>query len=345
MQWRWKFGLIALLPILISACVDKPGDSSESLFELLDASYSGIDFENTITESDSLNILDYEYIYNGGGVAIADFNNDGLQEVFFTGNMVDNALYANLGDMRFKDITSTSGVAATGIWCTGVAVVDANQDGLSDLYVTAATPWSESLRKNLLYINVTGDDGQIAFEEQAEAYGIADAGYSINSAFFDYDNDGDLDLFIINNEMQDKRNPSTYVYTKSKNYPGRIDKLYRNDDGSSFTDVSAEAGILFEGYSLGLNIVDINRDGWKDIYITNDFISEDLLYINNADGTFTNKASDWLKHLCHSAMGNDVTDINNDGLADILALDMLPEDNYRKKTMMGPKQLHHVQLQ
>jgi len=326
------------LPALFSCQSNKEGNK---LFQVVSPEHSGVGFNNTIPDNDSFNILSYEYIYNGGGVAIADFDNDGLSDLFFSGNIVDNKLYKNKGDFQFEDISGQSGIAAPGFWCSGVAVVDINQDGYKDIYVCTNTYKEPGRRKNLLFVNKLPQSGKLEFEELAGQYGLADTGYSTNSAFFDYDNDGDLDLFIINNNMQESRNPTVYTHQKDLLVSDRVDKLYRNDwqegmEHPVYADVSREAGITIDGYSLGLNICDLNQDGWKDIYITNDFLSNDLVYINNQDGTFTNKAKDYLKHTAFSAMGNDVVDINNDGLPDIVALDMLPESNYRKKTMLGP---------
>ena len=331
---KLNHSIIIILCIVFSSCKSK----DDTLFKLLDSKDTNITFNNLITESDSMNILDYEYIYNGGGVALADFNNDGLDEVFFTGNMVSNALYLNKGKMKFEDISKSSKIYKENVWCTGVNIVDINQDGLKDIYVTVSTHKKADHRKNLLYVNESKNN-QIIFSEKAKEYGIADTSYTMNSAFFDYDNDGDLDLFIINNRM-DKNDISRYSRPINDVRSGKVDKLFRNDFNDSlghayFTDVSQEACIIFEGYSLGINICDINKDGWKDIYICNDFLSNDLLYINNQNGTFSNKINDYVNHTCFSAMGNDIVDINNDGLSDIIALDMLPNDNYRKKTMMG----------
>lgn len=325
--------VVIFLTALLS-CTKK----ENTLFTSLSSDLTNVHFNNLITESDSMNILDYEYIYNGGGVALADFNNDGLDEIFFTGNMVSNALYHNKGNLKFDDISKSCKIYKEGIWSTGVSIVDINQDGLKDIYVTVSTHKDAERRKNLLYINETKGNA-ISFSEQAEKYGLADTSYTMNSAFFDYDNDGDLDLFIINNRM-DKNDISKYRRAVNDIASGKVDKLFRNDFNDSlghafFTDVSQQAGIIYEGYSLGLNICDINNDGWKDIYITNDFLSNDLLYINNQDGTFNNKLKEYLNHTCYSAMGNDVVDINNDALPDIIALDMLPNDNFRKKTMLG----------
>lgn len=331
-----KIWAAVLFIIFLVQC--KP-TTSETTFALVNESKSGITFNNVITETDELNILDYEYMYNGGGVAIADFDNDGLEDVFFTGNTVDNALYKNMGNLKFEDVSLQAKIAASGIWCTGVTLVDINQDGKKDIYVTSSKHTDANLRKNLLYIN-TSADGKISFDEQAEAYGIADTSYTMNSIFFDYDNDGDLDLLIINNKMAGRNNVVTYKLEKNSKEHGTVDKLFRNDFDAArghayFTDVSDEAGIVFAGYSLGVNICDINNDGWKDIYISNDFISNDLLYINNKNGTFSNQLAQSVKHTAFSSMGVDIADLNNDGLLDIVALDMMPESNYRKKTMLS----------
>ncbi len=317
-------------------------NSDKDLFRLVPGSESGIDFANNIAESDSFNILTYEYIYNGGGVALADFNQDGMQDVFFTGNSEPNRLYLNEGNLKFKDITMVAQVGGDDFWCAGVATIDINQDGWTDLYIATNTKEDVAYRTNLLYINQgLNQDGIPTFSEEAAAYGLADTSNAMNAVFFDYDNDLDLDVFIIVNQMQDLRSPSAYR-DKHKNVQlQRVDRLYENVWNDSlqhpqFINVSERAGITVPGYSLGVNIVDINRDGWKDIYISNDFISNDVFYINNGDKTFTNKANQYFKHTSYSAMGNDIADINNDGLLDLVALDMLPEDNYRRKTMMGP---------
>ncbi len=331
------FGLLLLA---VYSCQSEKKEG-KTLFEMVSPKHSGVRFNNLIPDNDSFNILSYEYIYNGGGVAIADFDNDGLSDLFFSGNIADNKLYRNKGGLRFEDLSEAAGITAKGFWCSGIAVADINQDGYKDIYVCTNTYKEAEKRTNLLFVNQLPRTGKLEFEEQAALYGIADTGYCTNSAFFDYDNDGDLDLFIINNNMQESRNPVVYTHQKDLLVQDRVDRLYRNDwqegmEHPVYTDVSREAGITIDGYSLGLNICDLNQDGWKDIYVTNDFLSNDLIYINNQNGAFTNKAGEYLKHTCFSAMGNDVVDINNDGLPDIVALDMLPEDNYRKKTMLGP---------
>lgn len=334
----------ALLGWFVSACQF----SQKSLFTLLPAAETGITFANRITENDSVNIIDLEYVYNGGGVALGDFNNDGNTDVFFTGNQVANRLYLNKGNrgsasLQFEDITKTAGVGGGGKWCSGVALVDINNDGLLDIYVGATLSKSDRQRENMLYINQGGkknSEGVVVpmFREMATEYGIADNSHTTNAAFFDYDNDGDLDLYILTDRIDEY--PNVYRVKIDDGSSLNTDRLFRNDFDARlghpvFTNVSKQAGIRHDGYGLGLNITDINRDGWKDILVTNDYLTDDLLYINNHDGTFTDRAGDYFKHTSNTAMGNDVSDINNDGLADVIAVDMMPRDNYRKKMLLG----------
>ena len=305
--------------ILLFSCTKKGKDGS-SLFSLLNVEQSGIDFKNTITESDSMNIIDYEYIYNGGGVALADFDNDGLEDVVFTGNMVESKIYKNKSKLQFEDITQGSGFSTKGRWCTGIAVADVNQDGKKDIYVTASTHKNPEDRKNMLFINQT-ENGKISFKESASEYGIADTSYTTNATFFDYDNDGDLDLFIINNKM-DKNDFARYTNKEVLNSP-KVDKLFQNNWDSLkghpfFKDVSQSAGIVEAGYSLGFNVFDINKDGYKDIYVTNDFLSNDVLYINNKNGTFSDATDKYgLKKLNSFSTGASFGDVNADGYPDI----------------------------
>src|SRR4051812_19769205 len=322
-----------ILLLLLSSC-------SVKKFKKLDADKTGIHFNNLITEKDSVNILDLEYVYNGGGVAVADFNGDGLQDLFFTGNEVGNKLYLNKGKMEFNDVSTAAHIEAKDRWNTGVAAVDINNDGLMDIYVCASIKRNAALRANMLFINKGLDkNGVPTFEDDAAAYGVADTGYTTNAAFFDYDNDGDLDLYVLTNKMAEGNvYPNQYHKKIIDGTAPTSDRLYRNDWDSAlghpvFTNVSAQAGILIEGYGLGLNIADINMDGWKDVYVTNDFLTNDLLWINNGNGTFTDRAANCFKHTSYSAMGNDVVDINNDGLAEVNAVDMLPATNERKKMM------------
>jgi len=313
-----------------------------TLLQLVPSDRSGIHFSNRIGETDSLNVLDVSNIYNGGGVGIGDFNNDGRPDIFFTGNEVPCRLYLNKGDFHFEDVTEKAGVGGEGKWCRGVSIVDINNDGLPDIYVSTTIKTNPRDRGNLLYVNQgVGADGIPKFREMAKEYGLADTGYSTQAAFFDYDNDGDLDVYMADNDIVEGDYPNHYrPVIKNGSHPS-TGRLYRNDWNDSlhhpvFTNVTKQAGVTIEGYSHGVTIADINRDGWKDIYVTNDYLSNDLLYINNHDGTFTEELGKYFKHSSANAMGNDIEDINNDGLADVVALDMDPADNYRKKMMLGP---------
>ena len=333
----WSFFLFAMITSL--GCAKE----SEPLFSLISPSESNVDFENTIHDDDTLNILNFEYIYNGGGVGIGDFDKDGLADLFFTGNMVDNQLYFNKGDFKFDAAPSECGISGTGFWCSGIAVADFNYDGWDDLFVATTTSSDPRLRQNLLFINEGLNEAGIpTFTEKAGEYGLADTNYCVTPVLIDYDNDLDLDVFIIVNKILDDRiSPVQYRKKQNQGDFARIDKLYRNDFDSSlnhpvFTDVSSESGITIPGFSLGVSVCDINMDGWMDIYISNDFISNDVLYINQQDGTFEDRIGDYFKHSSHSAMGNDFADLNNDGLGDLFVLDMLPEDNFRRKTMLSP---------
>ncbi|NJB86627.1 hypothetical protein GGR26_002404 [Lewinella marina] len=336
--------LVLLFSLLaLSGCRD---ESSSALFQRIDPAKSGLTFANRITENDTFNILDFEYVYNGGGVGAADFNGDGLTDLYFTGNTTENKLFLNLGDMRFQDVTELAGVSGRGRWCSGIAVTDINADGLPDLYVSATIYEPGSRRANLLYLNegsTVNEDGLAIpqFREVAASCGIADTSHTTQSAFFDYDRDGDLDLYILVNEMDNRALPNRYLPKITDGSGRKNDKLYRNDgpgpDGlPRFTEVGKEAGILKEGFGLGVSVCDINADGWPDLYITNDYVSNDLLWINNQDGTFTDRAMEYLKHSSYSAMGNDVADLNNDGRDDVFTVDMFPEDNLRRKAMMPP---------
>lgn len=331
------FLFISIIALCFSACKQK-----QTLFREVKPNKSGIHFNNEIKEDDELNILHYEYIYNGGGVGIGDFNNDSLPDIYFTGNLVQNKLYINRGKMKFEDVTDSAGVNGNGKWCKGVSVVDINNDGLMDLYVSAAVRLPATERKNLLYINqgINKATGIPIFTEKAEEYGLADSSSTHMSAFFDYDNDGDLDVYLLVNEL-DGTYPNTFRPIRKDGSWPNTDILLRNDWNDSlnhavFTNVSAQAGILIEGYGLGVSIADINKDGWKDIYVSNDYLSNNTLYINNHDGTFTDRCDEYFKHSSKNAMGNDIADINNDGLVDIIELDMAPADNYRLKMINNP---------
>jgi hypothetical protein len=314
----------------------------KTLFETISSEQSGIHFNNEIKETDSLNVLKVSNIYNGGGVGIGDFNQDGLPDIYFTGNLVPNKLYLNKGDFKFEDITAASGADGEGKWCRGVSVVDINNDGWPDIYVSATINPSGERRKNLLYINQGLDKNGIPhFKEMAAEYGLADSSYSTMAAFFDYDNDGDLDMYLVVNEIVNSSLPNVFHnLARDGSFPSS-GKLFRNDWNAAlkhpvFTDVSKAAGVAIEGYGHSVNVCDINNDGWKDLYVTNDYLPNDLLLINNHDGTFTDHLSDYFKHTSSNSMGVDINDINNDGLEDVMVLDMNPQDNFRKKMMLNP---------
>lgn len=313
----------------MAACRKEPS----TLFSKVPADHHNIYFVNQITETDSLNILTLEYIYNGGSVGIADFNGDGLPDVFLGGNIVPDRLYLNRGNLTFEDVSENAGLQVSRKWRSGVAVGDVNADGLPDIYICATIHDDPELRENMLLINQGLKDGVPFFVDEAKRYGVNDNGHSSNAAFLDYDKDGDLDLYILTN-MIEKGVPTNYRPKINDGSAGNTDRLYRNNGDGTFTNVSREAGIVFEGYGLGLAIADINQDGWPDIYVSNDYIANDVLYINNRDGTFSNQIDTWIRHQSQFSMGNDIADINNDGLPDIITLDMLPETNLRRKTVI-----------
>jgi hypothetical protein len=325
-----------IIPLLLFSC------KKATLFERVDSSHSGVQFNNKIVENDTINPLDKLNIYNGGGVGVGDFNGDGLQDIYFIGNAVSNRLYLNKGDMKFEDVTTEAGVGGKGGWGRGVAVVDINNDGWPDIYVCNTLLNDSVKRINLLYINQGPDkNGVPHFKEMAKEYGLDINVHSTMASFFDYDNDGDLDMYLTVNEAQATDNTTLFRPTVKDGSAKSTGRLYRNDwdpvlKHPVFHNVSKQAGILIEGYGHATSVVDINRDGWKDIYVTNDFVGSNILYINNHDGTFTDQSKKYFKHTSLSAMGQEVEDINNDGLADVVELDMNPPDNYRKKMFMSP---------
>lgn len=323
--------LICSALVLLSSCKKSP----ETLFVLKSPNETGIHFNNEIVETDTFNILTDEYIFNGGGVAVADFNNDGLPDLYFTGNQVANKLYLNKGNLKFEDITNGSGTAASDRWSTGVTIVDINGDGWMDIYVCAAMFSDMEKRANMLFVNQGLDEeGNPYFEEQAAQYGIAETGNSMMATFFDYNSDGFLDLYVLNNE-QNKAIPSNFREKITDGSAINNDRLYRNNGDGTFSDVTIEAGITIEGFGLGLAIADINFDGWPDIYVSNDYTPNDILYINNQDGTFSNQTKEYIRHQSMFSMGSDIADYNNDGFVDIITLDMLGETNFRKKTTIA----------
>jgi enediyne biosynthesis protein E4 len=327
--------LILLAAIVSGSCSQK----QDTLFDRIPSSVTGVTFNNQLTESDSLNILTFEYMYNGAGVGIGDFNNDGLPDLFFAGNMVSSRLYLNKGNFKFEDVTIPAGVE-TNLWCTGVAVIDINQDNLPDIHVSTVHPHKDKSSPNLLFLNKgVNEQGIPVFEEVAQQVGLADKSYSTQVAFLDYDRDGDLDMYLLNNALESfVRN--TPMGQRHDGSGKSMDKLFRNEGiGKNglpvFTDVSRDAGILTEGWGLGIVVNDLNQDGYPDVYVGNDYLSNDLLYVNQKDGTFKNEISKRLKHQAFNSMGIDIADINNDGLNDIVVVDMMPEDNLRQKTMFS----------
>lgn len=319
-----------LFAFLFSSC------KSKTTFELLSSEDTGIHFSNQINENDTLHILKYEYLYNGSGVGMGDFNNDGLTDLLFSGNQANATLYLNKGDMKFEDVSKKAGINTLNRWCAGVSIVDINGDGLLDFYISSTMKNAAKDRENMLFVNQGIKNGLPTFKEMAVDYGINDNGHSEHAAFFDYDKDGDLDLYVLTDQITEF--PSMYREKIIDGSHPNTDRLYRNDWSKEknhpvFTNVSREAGINIEGFGLGINICDINQDNWPDIYVTNDYVTNDLLYINNHNGTFTDQSKAYFKHTSLSAMGNDIADINNDGLVDIVALDMLPKSNERKKQL------------
>ena len=333
-----------LIVVSYSCSTDKNNNLStndtETLFTLLDAKETGIDFFNKVKNQKNFNIFKYRNFYNGGGVAIGDINNDGLADIYLTGNMVANKLYLNKGNLTFEDISLSAGIEGNKPWSTGVVMVDINQDGLLDIYVSNAGNLKGNNHDNDLYIN----NGDLTFTEKAAEFNLAKTGFSTHASFFDYDKDGDLDAYILNNsnipvsslgyaEQRDKRAQDW------ENVPaifrGVGDMLLRNDNGK-FVDVSEQAGIYGSliGFGLGVMVTDMNGDLYPDIYVSNDFYERDYLYINNQDGTFKEDITNWTSHLSLSAMGVDIADINNDGNLDIFITDMLPEADQRVKSVM-----------
>ena len=331
MSWAGRF--VVFLVLCTAACT---GENERPLFKLLSSEATGVTFANTVTTNDSLNVQTDVYVYNGAGVGVGDIDNDGLADLFFTGNMVSSRLYLNRGAMRFDDITERAGVGTTR-WATGVAMVDINTDGFLDIYVAVSGPqWSEGKnRANLLFVN----NRNRTFTEAAAQYGVADTGFTTHAAFLDYDRDGCLDLFLLNNSPKDfARGVTGHPTGMRATTPGSYNELYRNDCGTAgkLTNVSREAGILRDaGFGLGVVVSDLNRDGWPDIYVSNDVAPTDVVYVNNRDGTFTNQSLRWLKHASFSGMGVDIADFNNDGWPDILQTDMLPRTLSGRKKVSG----------
>jgi enediyne biosynthesis protein E4 len=325
---------IALCLVALAACT-RPneratGGQDAPLFTLLDPATSGVNFVNVIADEEDFNILSYRNFYNGGGVAIGDVNNDGLADIFFTANRGQNKLYLNKGDLVFEDISARAGIEGDHGWSTGVAMADVNSDGLLDIYVCNSGDLKGDNRENELFIN----NGDLTFSEQAGRYNLNNKGFSTHASFFDYDLDGDLDCYILNNSFIDPSKIRLFENVRHEIDSLGGDKLYRNDE-DKFTDVTVQSNIYSSkiGFGLGVSVSDLNNDYLPDIYISNDFWERDYLYFNNGDGTFSEELNDKLNICSISSMGADVADINNDGKPEIFTTDMLPGNNYRLKAM------------
>lgn len=327
-----SFTLLCLL--LLTACSrlkETPVIRHDApLFTLLSSENSGVDFINAVKDEENFNILSYRNFYNGGGVAIGDINNDGLADIFFTANRGKNKLYLNKGNLVFEDISTRAGIEGAHGWRTGVAMADVNSDGLLDIYVCNSGDLKGDNRENELFLN----NGDLTFSEKAAEYNLNNKGFSTHASFFDYDLDGDLDCYILNNSFVDPSKIRLYENVRSEIDSLGGDKLYRND-GGKFTDVTVSANIYTSkiGFGLGVSVSDLNNDHLPDIYISNDFWERDYLYFNKGDGTFSEELNEKLDICSISSMGADIADINNDGKPEIFTTDMLPGDNYRLKAM------------
>ena len=327
---RYKAGAVLLL-MTLGACGRLGFEGffkKQTLFQLKDPKVTGITFRNDITETHQFNIITYPDFYSGGGVSIGDINNDGLPDIFFTANMVQNRLYLNEGNFKFKDITAQVGLLEKGHgWCTGTTMVDINHDGFLDIYVCKSGMAGLEQRRNELFIN----NGDGTFTEKAHQYGIDHPGYAVNATFFDYDKDGDLDMYLVN------QGPTKLGIQEGSTLRDSVDfysgdKLYENQ-GDHFIDVTKKAGMYSSviGFGHGVAVGDFNNDGWDDLYVSNDFFEHDYLYFNNGDKTFRETLGAATKHTSSASMGNDAADFNNDGLLDVMVLDMVAEDNRRNK--------------
>ena len=332
-----KYILLFASTILFLASCNKGGEtksSEKTLFSRIPGSVSGIDFVNALKENpeSSENILSYPYFFNGAGITIGDINNDGLSDIFFSANQGPNKLYVNQGNMKFKDITATAGIGKKN-WSTGVTMADVNNDGFLDIYVSQGGNFDNpETRQNLLFIN----NGNLTFSEKGQEYGLNDKGIGTQASFFDYDKDGDLDCYVMN-ECKYENVPLNIVLREIRNHQNLVDasgKLYRND-GNKFTDVTEQAGVLRYGYGLGLMTADLNNDGWTDIYVANDYSVPDFMYINNKNGTFTDKTREMTRQIEFYGMGVDINDITNDGLPEIGVVDMATDDHFMGKTLMA----------
>ncbi|MCB0549916.1 MAG: CRTAC1 family protein, partial [Phaeodactylibacter sp.] len=333
---KWMIALIGIvaLALSISSCSGNRGE--EYQFQLLRKEATGLDFQNELRQTPEFNALNYAYYFNGGGIAAADFNQDGLEDLFFTSNMGPNKLFLNRGGFQFEDVTEVAGMAGMGGWTSGASVVDINNDGLQDIYVSQLGDFNGIKGRNQLYVCQKVEDGVPVYLDEAPEYGLALVGFSTQAAFFDYDLDGDLDMYQLNHSLHQNGTFGQKKTFDGTQHPLAGDKLMRND-GGRFTDVTLESGILSTvvGYGLGVATGDINLDGWPDIYIGNDFHENDYLYINQKDGTFKESLNDQMMHTSRFSMGVDMADINNDGFDEVVSLDMHPDDPVILKSAQG----------
>lgn len=332
---RRIFTFVGLWVFFITSCTTTPQEKTEKIFESISPETSGVTFSNNLTVSDSTNFFKYGYFYMGGGVSTGDINNDGLVDIYFTGNQAPNKLYLNKGNLQFDDITEQAGVAADNRWITGVSMHDVNADGWLDLYVSVAGIWTST--KNILYINQgTDEKGMPTFIDEAELRGVADEGKSIQTCFFDYDQDGDIDIYVANYE---KMSFGSFIAEYKQKVDNPVletsDHLFVNDGNGYFTDGTVQAGLLNFGLAVGVIASDFNNDNLTDLYVSNDFNTPDNFYFNNGDGTFTDRIKETTQHTAFYGMGVDAADINNDGLMDFVQVDMTPADNFRSKANMA----------
>ena len=325
---------LGVLLILVFSCKKEETKikhtNTEFLFSVVSSNNSGVDFKNTVQQDNAFNCLNYTYALAGGGVAVGDFNNDGLEDIYFTSNQNSNKLYLNDGNFKFDDITKSANVEDDKGWSTGVSLVDINNDGWLDMYVCkSASLDNNELRKNKLFINQKNN----TFKEEAQNWGLDNDGFSMQSYFFDYDKDGDLDMYLVNHRIDFENTLRLEKKENQKLDPQTSDHLFRNDE-NTFTDVTLTAGIANKAWGLSASIGDFNNDGWPDIYVANDYIIPDYLYINKKNGTFSNQVNTRLNHISYNSMGSDFADINNDFLPDLMVLEMSAEDHIRSKENM-----------